>query len=179
MYHFISVISVILVIMVTMVIDIGLESPLAFAHKHQPHKSSTNKVKTTIILEKPTEKQKYLVINGNYIKDIKPIFQRACFDCHSRFTVFPWYHAIPGIKQWINSDLEEAKKHLEMSEDFPFKSHETPEKDLEELKETILENSMPPLSYKIFHWKDRLTQQEKDKILKWATDSMKLTGNQN
>ena len=106
----------------------------------------------TVVKKEDNNIKIYKTINSEYIKDIKPIFKKKCFDCHGAATKFPWYYKIPGVKQMIDYDIKEAKEHLDMSKDFPFISHETPLKDLESLKEVSVENDMPPLRYILGHW---------------------------
>ena len=72
--------------------------------------------------------------------------------------------------------MKEAKKHLDMSKDFPFLSHETPLKDLESLKEVIEESDMPPFQYVLGHWDSRLTKEEEKKLYQWVEDSLKKLG---
>lgn len=115
----------------------------------------------------------YNDINSQYIKNVKPLFEKACFDCHSNSTKFPWYYSIPGIKTMIDNDIFEAKKHLDFSDNFPFKSHESPKKDLKSIKEAILEKEMPPLEYKILHSKSRLSGKSQKKIIQWVDSSLK------
>lgn len=114
----------------------------------------------------------YKEINDEYLKKIKPIVKKKCFDCHSDKTVFPWYYKIPGIKQMIDYDIKKAKRHIEMSKDFPFISHNIPIKDLEALREVAIENEMPPLRYVIAHWDSRLTKEERESIIKWSEESI-------
>lgn len=54
----------------------------------------------------------------SYQKNVQPIFQQKCFDCHTTETKFPAYYGIPGIKHWINRDIEKGRKRLDMSKGF-------------------------------------------------------------
>lgn len=114
----------------------------------------------------------YEAINSSYLANIKPILEKKCFDCHSDLTKFPWYYKIPGFKQMIDYDIRKAKKHIDMSKDFPFISHNTPLKDLESLREVVIENDMPPLRYVIAHWDARLSKSEREAIVKWSDESI-------
>lgn len=49
-------------------------------------------------------------INQEYLKTVKPIFQKSCFDCHGNTTVYPWYYKVPGVKQLIDNDIDEVKQ---------------------------------------------------------------------
>lgn len=116
----------------------------------------------------------YKEINTLYLQNIKPIFEKKCFDCHSDDQRFPWYYKIPGIKQMIVHDIKEAKKHMNMKQDFPFISHETPLKDLESLREIGKKGGMPPLRYIIGHWDSMLTDNERKSIILWTEKSILL-----
>lgn len=142
------------------------------AHGGETHdKKNTSPKKIT---QQENFSQAYIEINQEYKTDIKPIFKVKCFDCHSTQTRYPWYYKIPGIKQMIDYDTREAKKHLDMTKDFPFISHETPLKDLKSIQESILEDEMPPLRYLLGHWDARLTQKEKEQVSLWSKKSIQI-----
>lgn len=126
----------------------------------------------------PTENVAVLkAINASYLATVKPIFKRACFDCHSTQTQYPWYHNIPGVRQWIDSDIREALKHLDMTHDFPFQGHGSPRKDFEAIRKTIQKNSMPPFRYRMMHWDAGMTESEKEIVVKWIDDGLKKVSN--
>jgi len=111
-------------------------------------------------------------INKNYKQSIKPIFRQKCMNCHSDSTKYPWYYRLPVAKRFIDSDIKEARKHLDFSNDFPFQGHGTPKKDLEGFRKVIAEDSMPPLKYRMMHWGSKLTKPEKETILVWIKSSL-------
>ena len=117
-------------------------------------------------------KVSYKSINESYINSIKPIFKKACFDCHSNKANYPWYYNVPGIKQLIDSDIKEAKSHLEFGESFPFKSHENPINDLKSIAKSIKNESMPPFNYRVMHSKSRLSNKEILEVEKWVKESL-------
>lgn len=114
------------------------------------------------------QKDQMKLINERYISEIKPIFKRSCFDCHSSQTQHPWYHQIPGIRQWMNHDISEAREHIDFEHDFPFGSHASLSEDLDSIIEEIKDDDMPPLSYRIMHPGSKLTTAEKDKVKQWV-----------
>lgn len=118
------------------------------------------------------KKMTYEAINKDYLKNIKPIFQSKCFDCHSNRTKYPWYYELPIIKSMIDGDIKEAKTHIDMSNDFPFLSHETPMNDLKSIKKSIQEGHMPPLRYILAHWDARLNDREIESIVSWSEKSI-------
>lgn len=132
-----------------------------FAVAHESHHKKTHPAT-------PETKSSLEEINERYLKDIKPIFERTCFDCHSSQARLPWYQKVPGIKQWIQSDLDEAKEHLDMEPNFPFLSHATPLEDLTAIDEEIQNNDMPPFRYRIMHSQSSLSDVEKEKVRQWV-----------
>lgn len=125
------------------------------------------------IIESGPTKEQLDQINEGYMKRIKPIFRSKCLSCHGIGVSLPWYAVIPGPKQLIEHDIREAKEHMDMSNDFPFSGHGSPMDDLDALKRTVVEGTMPPFRYIIMHWRSNLSDEEKDKILNWINDSTK------
>jgi hypothetical protein len=124
----------------------------------------------------PDYDQRLSKISESYGTAIRPIFEAKCFDCHSDRTEYPWYYRIPGVKQFIDSDIAEAREHLDMSQGFPFKGHrENPaEETLKEIGATIVEGGMPPWYYTLLHAGSKLTDEESKAILAWVKKSRDL-----
>jgi len=116
----------------------------------------------------------YQEINSAYLSDIKPIFEKKCFDCHGTLTKKPWYYDIPVVSYMIQKDMREAKEHMDIRKDFPFVSHESPYNDLKSLKEIGVNGGMPPLQYIIGHWNSKLTDDERKKLVIWSEKSMQI-----
>lgn len=141
----------------------------ALAHEGHEH------AKPESIEPRIEEQEKRLVeITADYQMIVAPLFQKACADCHSGDTQYPWYAMIPGIKQWIKGDIEEARKHIEFSNGYPFQSHGTPIEDLIAVEKVIKEDTMPPLRYRLMHGKARLDENEKRRIIDWARRGQEL-----
>jgi hypothetical protein len=113
-------------------------------------------------------------INSSYLRDIKPILQKACFDCHSSETRYPWYARLPFAGSLIEADVTEAKKHLDLSQDFPFKGHGSVEEDLKAIGDAVEKKSMPPFRYRILHPDSNLSEADQEKVVSWVDDSLKL-----
>jgi hypothetical protein len=78
---------------------------------------------------------------------------RACFDCHSNETVWPWYSNVAPVSWLVQRDVDEGRDELNYSE---WNGHQ----DGEESAESVLEGSMPPRSYLLTHPEARLTDTE-------------------
>jgi len=144
-------------------------SQLVFSHGGEKHDSKSPKAKA-----EKSNKFSLEFINNKYLSDVKPILKKKCFHCHGDNKDYPWYYVIPGPKHLINYHMEESKEHLDMREDFPFKGHGTPEKDLKAILKVVEEGSMPPITYRLMHWDKWLSTQEKTIIKKWANESLRL-----
>ncbi len=102
-----------------------------------------------------------------YRREIEPIFQKKCFDCHSTKTRYPWYYKLPGARQLIDYDTREAKEHIDMTDGFPFQGHHSLEDQLKDLGEVVEKNKMPLWRYRLLHPGSGLTRKEKETILNW------------
>lgn len=87
----------------------------------------------------------------------RDLAQRACFDCHSNETVYPWYAKIAPVSFLISHDVEEGREYLNFSEWQGI--------ELDELEEVIQEGEMPPLQYRLIHSDSRLTDEERQTLL--------------
>ena len=160
------------------ILGVALSSVLSgqWSYAHQGHDHHALQEKRPEI--QPDHPQvKFKQINEPYIKRVKPIFLEKCMDCHGGQTRYPWYYRIPGIKQAIDSDIEEAKSHLDFSTDFPFKSHASIQEDLQAIQNSVLSGSMPPFSYRLMHPNSKLSDSEKKVVSDWVDESVKLLGN--
>lgn len=131
-------------------------------HEGHHHEENENAPDSKIIYEK---------INLDYVKTVRPIFETKCFACHAQGMTTPWYSKIPLIKGMIEYDVTEAKKHMDMTHDYPFQGHGGPEEDLEAIQETIKKGEMPPFRYRMIHWSSSLSADEIKTIQAWIDKS--------
>ena len=154
-------------------------SSQSFSHggeKHDEKEKTDVKVENSNEGEDLSEKISPDALNliNNEYQSIIGIFQKACFDCHSHKTNFPWYKVLPLVSHLIEHDIEEAKKHLVMGESFPFEGHGSPEEDLEAIEASIKNDEMPPFRYQMMHWGSFLNEEEKSKITEWVSNAKKV-----
>lgn len=103
-------------------------------------------------------------------EDVDAIFVKACFDCHSNHTEYPWYAQIQPIGWWINDHIEDGKEELNFSE-FASMNIEDQLHKLHECIEMLEDNVMPLDSYTWIHKDAILTPEEKEKVIAWAKKS--------
>jgi len=85
--------------------------------------------------------------------------QRACFDCHSNQTVWPWYSQVAPVSWLIYRDVTEGREHINFS-DWNRPDHQ----HVDEFQEVFEENSMPPAPYLLLHPAARLSSEERQKL---------------
>ena len=99
--------------------------------------------------------------------EVKTILKKACYDCHSNNTVYPWYAEVQPVAWWLNNHVKEGKGELNFSEFGTYALARQYHK-LEEVKEVIDENEMPLSSYTLIHTNAKLTNAEKQTLLAWS-----------
>jgi hypothetical protein len=97
----------------------------------------------------------------------KLLLRRACYNCHSNETVWPWYSNVAPVSWLIGSDVKEGREHLNFSEWGAYPS-ERQHKNLMKIVEEIEEGAMPPWYYSMMHSESRLTEAERNKIKSWT-----------
>jgi len=86
---------------------------------------------------------------------------RACFDCHSNETVWPWYSNIAPFSWLVQRDVDEGRRVMNFSEWNTGRRQRT-----EEIFEVIQEGYMPPSSYLPLHPQAQLTQSETTELIR-------------
>lgn len=101
---------------------------------------------------------------------VRQVFQKACYDCHSNNTGYPWYSAIQPFRLMMDRHVKKGKQELNFSE-FGSYSEKRRYNKLNSIKEAIEDGSMPLRSYRTMHRGARLTKEEKDLVIAWANDT--------
>ena len=103
--------------------------------------------------------------------DVKTILAKACNDCHSNNTVYPWYAKFQPVDWWLNTHVVDGKKHINYDE-YTHKTLRYQYHKMEETIEMVKEGEMPLNSYTWVHKDAKLTEEEKAKITGWAQSVM-------
>lgn len=96
----------------------------------------------------------------------RELAQRACFDCHSNETVWPWYANVAPASWLVQRDVNEGREHLNFTdwnqshEEHGHEGH-TPE----DLVEVLRKGEMPPANYLMLHPDARLTDAEREALI--------------
>jgi mono/diheme cytochrome c family protein len=88
----------------------------------------------------------------------RDLAKRACFDCHSNETIWPWYSNIAPGSWLIQRDVDEGREKLNFSD---WDSAERESDEIEEIEEVVMEGEMPPAQYLILHPEANLSTEER------------------
>lgn len=88
----------------------------------------------------------------------RQLAQRACFDCHSNETRWPWYTQIAPFSWLVQYDVDEGREHLNFSEWDQSQDHGG------DAAEEFAEGEMPPKPYLLLHSEARLKGEEREAL---------------
>ena len=95
------------------------------------------------------------------------ILRRACDDCHSNRTVWPWYSYVAPVSWLVASDVNGGRRHMNFSQWGAY----PPEKSaklLDQICKEVHGGDMPPWQYLPMHRAAWLTQADRQEICAWA-----------
>jgi len=98
--------------------------------------------------------------------EVQNILDKACMDCHSNATRYPWYVNVVPINYLIDNHVKEGREHLNFSEWNTYPPHDR-KKHAEEIVEVVKEKEMPLLSYWLIHWDAKLTDAEREALIRY------------
>ena len=108
--------------------------------------------------------------------EVKSILRRACYDCHSNETRWPWYSHIAPATWVIRDHVLEGRRRLNFSlwGDYAYDPGTEAQK-LSEIAKLAINDKMPPWYYTMSHPGARLTRMEREAVARWA---IQKAGNQ-
>ena len=99
--------------------------------------------------------------------DVVSVLRRACYDCHSNETVWPWYSRVAPLSWVIAHDVNEGRAVL----NFSTWNQLSPEKQAEAMKESwegVVEGKMPTWYYVALHPAARLSANDRSLLRAWS-----------
>jgi len=99
--------------------------------------------------------------------EVKSILDKACMDCHSNNTAYPWYSKIQPVDWWMTHHVNEGKRELNFDEFATYNLRRQYHK-LEEVMKQVKDNEMPINSYTWIHKDAILTTAEQNGLINWA-----------
>ena len=96
----------------------------------------------------------------------RALFKRACFDCHSNETVWPWYANVAPVSWLVQNDVDGGREHLNFSE------WDRPWRHAKDVAEEVRLGDMPPSIYTPLHPEAKLSDAEVKALLAGAELSL-------
>ncbi|MBI1185460.1 cytochrome C [bacterium] len=91
--------------------------------------------------------------------EVADIMQRACYDCHSNETKYPWYTNVAPVSWIIKNHINEGRHEMNFSEWGTYTNSRRHHK-LEECLEEVAKGEMPLRGYVVWHDEALLTPQD-------------------
>ncbi len=98
--------------------------------------------------------------------EVAALLKRACYDCHSNRTRWPWYSHVAPFSWMVARDVDLGRKEVnfsEWSEYYPL----TRKRKLEWMGRELQERVMPPWSYRLVHPEARLSDADRARLEQW------------
>lgn len=99
--------------------------------------------------------------------DVSAILDRACADCHSYRTVWPWYSSVAPVSWFVANDVHEGRSEFSMSDWASYDPRRASRK-LDSLCEHVKAGSMPPTTYVLMHSNARLSEADRQVLCGWS-----------
>jgi Haem-binding domain len=97
------------------------------------------------------------------------LLKRACYDCHSNQTRWPWYSFVAPVSWLVSQHVTEARQHLNFSEWEAYTSDpDTASHKLSEIADQVAGRKMAPWYYRAMHPDARLNGTERQALISWA-----------
>lgn len=100
-------------------------------------------------------------------ENIQALLKSSCYDCHSNNTVYPWYTNIQPIGWWLQSHVNDGKRHLNFSEFASYPEKKAKHK-FEEIEDAMTNGWMPLKPYTLAHSEARLSPEQYKAMALWA-----------
>ena len=126
--------------------------------------------------ERPLDHSKALFEGARIDERTLTLFQRACEDCHSERTQWPWYSRIPPLSWMIKKDVEDARRQVNFSQWDLYRPGEQ-EDLLTRIGVAARTSQMPLPRYTLLHREAALSSSERQEIYEWSSAEKKRLKN--
>jgi len=97
---------------------------------------------------------------------IGDLMHRACYNCHSNETAWPWYSNVAPVSWLVQRDVNDGRRHVNFSE------WDQPQRNDQDVAEQIKEGEMPPWFYLPMHPEARLSDAEKQTLINGVAQTL-------
>jgi hypothetical protein len=115
----------------------------------------------------PVDPQKEITAHMQVDPAVMATLSRACNDCHSNRTEWPWYSNVAPVSWLVAHDVNDGREELNFSEWGASKEKE-PGKLLGKICSEMTEGKMPMATYTLIHPQAKLTREEVQNVCRWT-----------
>ena len=99
--------------------------------------------------------------------DVHAILTRACYDCHSNATKWPWYAHVAPVSWLVAKDVRNGRKAMNFSNWGSYTPHKQ-ETKIQEIWQQVSDDKMPLKIYRPMHPEAKLTDADRAALKSWA-----------
>jgi hypothetical protein len=122
----------------------------------------------------PVDETKSMRATAQLTPEVGAIFDRACNDCHSSKTDWPWYSQVAPVSWWLKSHVDDGRRQFSFSEWGTYPQRKVSVK-LKEICDQVTTGEMPLKSYLLLHPAAKLSDADKKTICDWTEQERKRT----
>src|SRR5579863_9009957 len=108
-----------------------------------------------------------LLTGADISPSVASVFARACVNCHSEKTQWPWYSHVAPVSWLVENDVKHAREHLNLSRWDGLQ--EVDQRMLLTAIATVIENhEMPPHKNAVLHPEAKLSADDSVRVIEWT-----------
>ncbi len=98
---------------------------------------------------------------------VRAVLRRACYNCHSGETAWPWYSRAAPASWLVAYDVWEGRAELNFTAWNRVRADQRAKK-IGKIWTEVAEGDMPPWSYRLLHREARLSPDDRAKLREWS-----------
>jgi hypothetical protein len=102
--------------------------------------------------------------------DVKEVLHRACYDCHSNVTRWPWYARVAPMSWLLHRDVAGGRRHVNFTEWDKLPAAKR-KRRIAACGDEVKSGDMPPWFYLPLHPSAKLSDADKALVAKWANSA--------
>jgi len=99
--------------------------------------------------------------------DVRAVFRKSCYDCHSNETRWPWYSRVAPSSWLVTHDVEEARDHFNFSLWGTYSADKQAHL-AEDIWDEVKDGDMPLLIYRLAHRGVTPSDADKMTVERWS-----------
>ena len=115
----------------------------------------------------PLDAQRAVQAHLQVPANVDALLQRACQDCHTHNTTWPWYSNVSPVSWFVAEHVNDGRRHLNFSDWAKYDAKRADHK-LEEIAEVLEARAMPLPSYLPLHAHAKLSEEDIRALVDWA-----------